>query len=69
MSEHKGGFVPGFSRQHGVTRLVHVEIFDSIVEARGRERVLKRWRRDWKLALIEQTNPAWRDLTDDLTSL
>jgi len=39
------------------------------LKARARERVLKRWRREWKIKLIKSVNPAWRDLTDDLFNL
>jgi predicted GIY-YIG superfamily endonuclease len=42
------------------------EAFDSILEARAREHSLKRWRRAWKIVLIEKLNPDWRDLTDEL---
>ena len=66
MSEHKGKLVPGFARQYGVDKLVYFEEYSSILEARARERALKRWQRAWKLALIEQMNPQWRDLTDEL---
>jgi putative endonuclease len=66
MSEHKGKLVPGFTRKYGVDQLVYFEQYESVLEARGRERVLKRWDRAWKLALIEKMNPQWRDLTDEL---
>jgi putative endonuclease len=66
MSEHKGKVVPGFTRKYGVDKLVYFEQYASILEARARERVLKRWHRAWKLALIEKMNPQWRDLTDEL---
>jgi putative endonuclease len=46
--------------------LVYVEEFSSINEAREREFALKRWRRAWKLELIERMNPEWRDLSEDL---
>jgi putative endonuclease len=69
IGEHKGGYVPGFTKQYGVTRLVYYEEYASLLEARGRERVLKRWRREWKFKLIESVNPRWRDLTDDLVNL
>jgi putative endonuclease len=49
-----------------VTLLVYFESFDSVLEARAREHSLKRWRRAWKLKLIEQLNPKWRDLTDEI---
>jgi putative endonuclease len=53
----------GFTYVYGVSRLVHVEAFDNIEEARARERQLKKWRRVWKIDLIEQGNPYWRDLS------
>jgi putative endonuclease len=69
VGQHKAGVVPGFTRTYRVQRLVYFEEYASILEARARERVLKRWRRKWKFALIEKNNPNWRDLTDDLISL
>ena len=66
MSEHKGKLVPGFTRKYGVDKLVYFEEYGSILEARARERILKRWNRAWKIALIEKTNPQWRDLTEEL---
>ncbi len=66
LSEHKAKLVPGFTRQYEVDQLVYFKAFDSILEARAREHSLKRWRRAWKIALIEKLNPDWRDLTDEL---
>ena len=66
MSEHKSKAVPGFTRKHGVDKLVYFEPYESIIQAREAEYKLKRWRRAWKLALIEKSNPQWRDLADDL---
>ncbi len=66
VSEHKGKLVPGFTRQYRVDKLVYFEQYASILEARARERTLKRWLRIWKLELIETMNPDWRDLTDEL---
>jgi putative endonuclease len=60
--EHKSKVVPGFTQTHGVNCLVYFETFDSLYAARARERQLKGWRRDWKIALIEESNPDWRDL-------
>jgi len=57
ISEHRQKVVPGFTREYGVVRLVYFEEYASITEARGRERSLKRWRRDWKLKLVDQLNP------------
>ena len=69
VGEHKAGAVPGFTKRYKVVRLVYFEAYASILEARARERVLKRWRRDWKFKLIEAQNPNWRDLTPDLIGL
>lgn len=66
MSEHKAGLVPGFTRQYGVDRLVYAEEYGSILDARARERSLKKWRRAWKIELIEKNNPDWRDLSSEL---
>lgn len=66
LSEHRGGIVPGFAGKHGLIVLVHLEQYDSMLEARARERAVKRWRRDWKFKLIEETNPEWDDLADRL---
>ena len=60
--QHKADIVPGFTRKHGVHRLVWYEPHPTMESAYLRERRLKRWHRAWKLRLIEQTNPTWRDL-------
>ena len=65
--EHKAKLVPGFTRKYEVDQLVYFEAFDSILEARAREHSLKRWRRAWKIALIEKLNPDWRDLAGELS--
>jgi len=66
LSEHKVKLVPGFTRKYNLDQLVYFEAFDSILEARAREHSLKRWRRAWKIALIEKLNPDWHDLTPEL---
>ena len=66
---HKGGVVPGFTKAYKVHMLVYYEEYASILEARARERVLKRWRRAWKIKLIEDVSPTWRDLTPHLINL
>lgn len=63
---HREGAVEGFTKKYGVKILVHVEAFSELEEARSRERLLKRWKRKWKLDLIEEHNPQWRDLYDDI---
>jgi putative endonuclease len=65
--EHRTGVAPGFTRRYGLKRLVWYEIHDTVPDAIQREKTLKRWLRTWKIALIEQANPEWRDLWDELT--
>ena len=62
VGEHRAKAIPGFSRRYGVDRLVWYEGYDHIDEAIGREKMLKKWRRDWKIRLIEDLNPDWSDL-------
>jgi putative endonuclease len=66
VSEHRAKIVAGFASEHGLILLVHVEEYASILEARARERSLKRWRRAWKFELIENDNADWHDLSGDL---
>ncbi len=68
MSEHKAKLVSGFTRKYDVDLLVYFEAFDSILQARAREHALKRWRRAWKIALIEKLNAGWRDLSTELNT-
>lgn len=60
--EHREGLRPGFTRKYDVTRLVWFEAHESVAAAYKREQLIKRWRRAWKLALIEKMNPRWEDL-------
>lgn len=66
LAEHRAKVVPGFSATYGVTMLVHAKPYASIIEARAREHSLKRWRRAWKLDLIEKQNPDWQDLSEQI---
>jgi putative endonuclease len=66
IGEHKSGMVLGFTKKYEVHILVYYEECGSILEARDRERALKRCHREWKFKLIEDVNPRWRDLTPDL---
>ena len=68
IAEHKAGFVRDFTRQYKVYQLVYFEQFESIRDARAREHAMKRWRRAWKIELIEKLNPDWRDLSHELNS-
>jgi putative endonuclease len=63
---HKAKLVPGFTRTYGVILLVYYEQYSSVLEARARERALKRWRRAWKIELVDKFNPDWRDLSGEL---
>ncbi len=66
ISDHKAGIGSAFTAKYNITQLVHIENFENLMDARAREHTLKRWRRAWKLELIEKDNPQWRDLSDDL---
>ncbi len=60
--EHREGTADGFTKRYGVKLLVYVETFPDIRDAIAREKALKKWRRAWKLKLIESSNPQWQDL-------
>ena len=60
--EHKVKAVPGFTAQHGIERLVWYEQHTSLEAAFAGERQLKKWKRAWKIQLIEADNPQWIDL-------
>ncbi len=64
--QHKSGLIDGFTRQCDVKTLVYYEQFNDMYEAISREKILKKWRRDWKIALIEKNNPKWLDLYDGI---
>ncbi len=64
--EHREGIIPGFTKKYGVKLLVHYEEFGDIGLAIDRETQLKKWKRRWKMNLIEKTNPDWRDLYEGL---
>lgn len=66
VQEHREKMLPGFTKRYGVVRLVYFESFGEIGDAIAREKKLKRWRRDWKIALIEENNPEWDDLWERL---
>lgn len=64
--EHREGLVPGFTQQYKVKRLVYFESFDDIREAIAREKEIKGWRRSKKLDLIDDMNPEWDDLSEEM---
>ena len=66
--EHRSGLVEGFTKRYQVSRLVYFEQFDDPYNAIEREKRLKRWRRSWKITLIEAANPNWDDLLPGIAS-
>lgn len=60
--EHRDGTGSDFTRKYGVTKLIWFQDFSYVEEAIQREKSLKRWLRDWKIDLIERSNPDWHDL-------
>jgi putative endonuclease len=64
--EHKNHLVEGFTQKYNVHALVWFEIHDTMHAAIQREKNIKDWRRAWKIRVIEETNPQWRDLYPEL---
>ena len=64
--EHREKLIEGFTSQYEVTRLVWFDQTESIEEAIAHEKRLKRWRREWKIELIEKSNPKWDDLYESI---
>ena len=65
MSEHRQGTYEGFTKKYNVHRLVYYEMHDTMEDAIKRETRLKKWMRAWKVRLIHEMNPEWRDLFDE----
>ena len=64
--EHREGLAEGFSKKYHVHRLVYFEAHEDVEAAILREKQMKKWRRAWKIALIEERNPRWEDLYQGL---
>ena len=64
--QHKQNIVKGFTKKYDVKLLVYYETHDSAEDAITREKRIKKWRRAWKLRLIENTNPLWKDLYEEI---
>ena len=64
--EHKAHLIPGFTKKYNVDKLVYYKRFDNIDSAIAEEKRLKRYHRNWKKDLIEEYNPQWDDLYDEL---
>ncbi len=66
--EHREGLIDGFSKKYGCKILVWYDQHQELTAAIAREKDIKKWRRAWKFALIEKSNPQWRDLYDDFSN-
>ena len=66
--EHKHDLADGFTKRYGVKMLVWYELTTDIASAIHREKQIKKWNRLWKLRLVDQSNPEWRDLYSDIVS-
>jgi putative endonuclease len=64
--QHRHRLIEGFTKEHGCTLLVWCERHDDLQDARLRELRIKKWKRAWKIELIERDNPQWRDLFETL---
>ncbi|WP_431192941.1 GIY-YIG nuclease family protein [Vibrio alginolyticus] len=63
--QHKNGVVEGFTKKYNVHKLVYFELFDDMANAINREKQLKQWKSEWKLALVRETNPNFLDLSTE----
>ncbi|MFH0790919.1 MAG: GIY-YIG nuclease family protein [Candidatus Omnitrophota bacterium] len=66
--EHKNKFVDGFTKEYNINRLVYYEQYNAPEDAIRREKRLKKYNRQWKLNLIEEMNPDWKDLYEEIIS-
>jgi len=66
VDEHKQNTVAGFTKKYNVHTLVYYEVFQDIEEAILREKQMKKWNRSWKINLIEEKNPEWKDLYSEI---
>jgi putative endonuclease len=63
--EHKNDLIEGFSSKYNIKRLVYFEQTTDVIAAITREKQIKKWERSWKLRLIEESNPLWKDLSQE----
>jgi len=63
ISEHKSGMIEGFTKKYSIDKLVYYESTTDVSETIAKEKRLKKWKRQWKIDLIENSNPDWRDLS------
>ena len=67
--QHREGHAKGFTQRYDIKTLVWYEQHRTMTSAIAREKSIKKWPRGWKLELVETTNPSWRDLWDEITSV
>jgi len=67
--EHKNNLFEGFTKKHSVHNLVYYEQYNDVNTAIAREKQMKKWARIWKIRLIEENNPGWRDLYEELNPI
>ncbi len=67
MFEHKNKLVEGFTKKYGLNKLIYFEIYPYVNDAIKREKNMKKWKRQWKIKLIEEDNCKWEDLSKDWT--
>ena len=68
VSQHKNNLVEGFTSKYNVHTLVYYELYRYIHDAIAREKRMKKWKRKWKIDLIEKSNPNWEDLFETLSA-
>ncbi|MGH8718359.1 MAG: GIY-YIG nuclease family protein [Burkholderiales bacterium] len=66
--EHKENLVSGFTKRHAIKNLVWYELHEDVMSAITREKQLKKWNRAWKIRLIQEKNPRWRDLYNEIAA-
>lgn len=69
MFEHKNKLIEGFTKKYGLNKLVYFETFQYVNDAIKREKNMKKWKRQWKINIIEKENLDWNDLSKDWTYL
>jgi len=66
IAEHKARINKGFTKKYGVEKLVYYEVYPTIMEGVSREKQLKKWKRKWKIDLIESENSKWKDISHEV---
>jgi putative endonuclease len=66
--EHKNNLIEGFTKKYNIHTLVYYEVYNDVYDAIAREKNIKKWKRCWKIELIEKLNPKWEDLYYRLSS-